>query len=581
MAKKTKAFKYDDLGKGINTFTRDTMIKENETYVASNVWATGKNSIKKRDGTELLCTIAGVSQIDGMGTYYNGTTKELLAMAGGKLYKVHSGTAVQVGSTTWTSGLRTDFVQAGAKVYISNGTDVMRDYNGTIIADTIGGVIGKNMIYYKNSLWLIGYAADTTELYRSGADNNIGNFTYTDKSDVSGTTTATTASKLVDSAANFTTATIEVGQKVYNSTDSTEAEVTAIDSTTTLSISADIFASGEGYIVLGNIVANSVYVSRNDGQAIKGMFKHQDYLYVVKERSMYRATQLTDEDATIYVALVDPSRGTAAHASIDTVDNDNFMFNETGVYATGYEPNLSDVRTNIVSLRIDKDLQKIQKSRLDDVVAMYFDNHYYLSTTSGGSTYNDITFVYDRQRLGWWKFDRGANCFSEYQNTLGTTYLYMGSPNDGKISYFKKDSLNDDGVGITSKWLSPKYSFDDYVQQKFFHHIVLYMGSVRGQITITVYVDGQLHKIKEQTIGSEGGGGVGTSSIGVPAIGVETSSAGDAAVGETSDLIKIPINKMGRNIQVEITDLIVNKTWELNAIEGMFTEINKMYVKTT
>lgn len=61
-----------------------------------------------------------------------------------------------------------------------------------------------------------------------------------------GTTTGTTTSKLVDSGQNFTT-TIKVGDRVYNTTDTTEANVTAIDSDTALSIDSDIFISGEGY----------------------------------------------------------------------------------------------------------------------------------------------------------------------------------------------------------------------------------------------------------------------------------------------------------------------------------------------
>ena len=62
----------------------------------------------------------------------------------------------------------------------------------------------------------------------------------------SGTTTATTANKLVDATQNFTS-TVRVGDLVSNTTDSTTATVTAVDSDTTLSLSADIMTSGENY----------------------------------------------------------------------------------------------------------------------------------------------------------------------------------------------------------------------------------------------------------------------------------------------------------------------------------------------
>ena len=66
-----------------------------------------------------------------------------------------------------------------------------------------------------------------------------------------GTTSATTSNKLVDSTQNFTS-TVQVGSFIKNTTDNTTASVTAIDSNTTLSLSSDIMASGENYIVYGN-----------------------------------------------------------------------------------------------------------------------------------------------------------------------------------------------------------------------------------------------------------------------------------------------------------------------------------------
>ena len=63
-----------------------------------------------------------------------------------------------------------------------------------------------------------------------------------------GAATSTTANKLVDSTQNFDT-TAQVGSFVKNTTDSTTASVTAIDDDTTLSLSSDIMASGENYIL--------------------------------------------------------------------------------------------------------------------------------------------------------------------------------------------------------------------------------------------------------------------------------------------------------------------------------------------
>ncbi len=69
----------------------------------------------------------------------------------------------------------------------------------------------------------------------------------------SGTATATTANKLVEAGQNFTS-TVTVGSIVWNTTDNTSATVTAIDSDTTLSISADIMASTEVYKIFSTSV---------------------------------------------------------------------------------------------------------------------------------------------------------------------------------------------------------------------------------------------------------------------------------------------------------------------------------------
>lgn len=65
----------------------------------------------------------------------------------------------------------------------------------------------------------------------------------------SGSTTSTTADKLVDSGGTFQTDNIQVGATVRNTSDATETRVSAVDSETTLSLEDDIFTSGENYAI--------------------------------------------------------------------------------------------------------------------------------------------------------------------------------------------------------------------------------------------------------------------------------------------------------------------------------------------
>ena len=62
-----------------------------------------------------------------------------------------------------------------------------------------------------------------------------------------GAATSTSTNNLVDANADFST--VKVGYIVFNDTDTTTAKVTAVTNSTTLALSADIFASGELYTI--------------------------------------------------------------------------------------------------------------------------------------------------------------------------------------------------------------------------------------------------------------------------------------------------------------------------------------------
>ena len=73
----------------------------------------------------------------------------------------------------------------------------------------------------------------------------------------SGSATATTASKLVDSAATFV-GKVKVGDVVYKPSNYAMAGVTAIDSDTQLSLSVDIIASGNDYSIYRPLKSGAV-----------------------------------------------------------------------------------------------------------------------------------------------------------------------------------------------------------------------------------------------------------------------------------------------------------------------------------
>lgn len=91
----------------------------------------------------------------------------------------------------------------------------------------------------------------TFEAYplEAGAGEGFFDLLHSDDVITTSTTDGTTSDKLVDSTVNFSSLGVAAGDKVRNTTDDTEAVVTAVDSATVLSISSDIMVSGEDYII--------------------------------------------------------------------------------------------------------------------------------------------------------------------------------------------------------------------------------------------------------------------------------------------------------------------------------------------
>jgi hypothetical protein len=70
-----------------------------------------------------------------------------------------------------------------------------------------------------------------------------------DFGNVAGTATSTVSGHLVDTNALFVTNGVSIGDVVYNSTDGTQATVTAVNGETDLTLNSNIMASGEAYTV--------------------------------------------------------------------------------------------------------------------------------------------------------------------------------------------------------------------------------------------------------------------------------------------------------------------------------------------
>lgn len=135
---------------------------------------------------------------------------------------------------------------------INNGFDARVRVSAILKLNGVDFKIGKvklNSVSMKDNKaysYKIVFYGETVTLNDIISEDKLNDLTFADKA--FGTTTSTTANKLVDSSATFSS-TVSIGDRITNTTDQTIAIITAINSNTQLTISNDIFVSGENYTV--------------------------------------------------------------------------------------------------------------------------------------------------------------------------------------------------------------------------------------------------------------------------------------------------------------------------------------------
>jgi len=149
---------------------------------------------------------------------------------------------------------------------------------------------------------------------------------------VTGVTTATTGDKLVDTSESFITQGVRIGDRITNVTDTTYATVTAIDSATTLSVSADVFTSGETYTISRGVL---IVDGTTDGTT---------------------ASKLVDSSETFTTRVVagDKVRNTTddTEAYVTAVDDANTLSLSADIMASGEDYIISESPQRVINNRV-------------------------------------------------------------------------------------------------------------------------------------------------------------------------------------------------------------------------------------
>jgi hypothetical protein len=123
-----------------------------------------------------------------------------------------------------------------------------------------------------------------------------------------GTTTSTSAGKLVDTGASFLT-TAKAGQIVKNTTDTTYTYIHSVDSNTTLTLENDIFTSGEGYLLHGKRkgwLLGKCFTEQQDSRTVLKQLMYETHCILTKSYDKLRIIDL--QNGNTVGTLTTPAR---------------------------------------------------------------------------------------------------------------------------------------------------------------------------------------------------------------------------------------------------------------------------------
>lgn len=591
---------------GLNTFQDETLIKDSELTEAKNILL-DVDGIQPRYGT-LNYESGTDSNVQGATPYYKSDgTRELLRISNGKLYKYVNGVPTQIGSTTWSTTADVNFIQARDNVYVFNGVDELRYYNGTTITSytalTTPGA---------PTVTPTGTTGSTDYSYRISAFNSVGET-------LASTATATTTGTSSLSVSNYNRVTWGAvsGATGYNvwgreATGLGETYLTTVYSTgyndngsldqstsvlppeanTTEGVigSMGIFAISRLFVAgnpthpsrlyyggvgtnIGNFSGSTegggyVDVFRNDGSDIRAIAPFQGGVIVWKDNAIYKFsfTTATIGGNTVSVPQLEEitrSFGGISFRGVKAVENDIvFPAKKDGrlaFYSLGNQENYagSVLRTNELSIKVQERLQDVNVTRLPNTSAFYFNNIYGCSVTKSGSSLNDRIWCLDT-RFGAWVYWEGLSprLFTTFEDSDGNVDLLMGNESNGYLTKMFQDDRNDNGTAISVQFSTKSFN------QKIFHKLKDYFSPTfqfkevnqSGALSGEIYLDGAIldagFTINQQI---SGGAGMGVSLFGFTLLG-DADGGQASTTGISADIIvEVRMKREGRSIKFNFT----------------------------
>jgi len=232
-------------------------------------------------------------------------------------------------------------------------------------------------------------------------------------------------------------------------------------------------------------VLNFIDISPNDGDWITGLLPYDDYLIITKNRSVWLLVGSGPSD--FEVRRIHDGIGCVAPRSLVRVV-DSFAFVSTeGIY-------LSDISTpTLISERLKETWKKLNRRRLHQIAAEYYDHKLRVDVPYGSSKHNNMRIIYDtiRKCLYLQELSAHASCYTKFSEA-GQEVLLYGHAHNGQVSQ-ADTGTSDAGLPIKMEWGTKYFDFGSSAVIKKVRNLYFVVVPTTSPVTVQVYliVDGE------------------------------------------------------------------------------------------
>lgn len=592
---------------GLNSFQDETVLKDSELTKAKNILLS-VDGIEPRPGTLQFGGDNGDSNVLGGFAYYKSDgTRELLRMSGGKLYKKNGSAWTQIGTKTWNTTARANFLQARDLVFIFNGVDYLCYYNGTTIVEysslttpvglavTTGGTAGTTQYSYRVSAFNTTgetLACTNVVINTGNAILDATNYCILNWTAVAGATGYVIYGRKSTGLGEMYMATVYTNTYNDKGQDTPSTATLPPEANTTQGIicakaifaQSRVFAAGDllnpsrlYYGGIGSKIAVFAFsetgggatdIFKNDGAILRDILAFQGGIICWKDNAIYRFSIATGVPT---LEEITRSFGGIAWRAAQHVENDVvFPAKKDGrlaFYSLGNQENYSAniLRTNELSIKIASQLSNVNLNNLPYACAFYFNNIYGCAIAQEGSTVNDRIWILDT-RFGAWVHwdDLKPNFFTTFIDTDGSMKLLYGDEVSGYFQEMFRAERNDNGSAISVEWATKSFNqkqfrkFKDYYDPSFQFKDVTVSGALQGDIIIDGAIVNANFTINPQ---STGGAGVGVMLVGFHVPG--EAPGGTVASEFSSDVpVQVETLQTARSIKYAFRSSTINARYK-------------------